>query len=484
MRLNHRRNRFARPAPRPLVEPLEPRTLLSAADVFFVSVKGDDANSGTDAAHPWRHIQKAFDAATPGSTVTVLPGRYNEKPALNVSGNATDGFITFQAQGRVIISGKGIAGPNIVFIANRNYVRIVGFDIRDNLKVSDGSGIRVTESADHVELRNNRVHNITGFNAMGITIYGTEPTLGISNLVIDGNEVYKCQPALSEVVSLNGNVHGFAVTNNYIHDNNNIGIDFIGGEGRCPDPAVDVARDGVCSGNRVTKNRFRGTARMAAGIFVDGAQNIIVERNTTWRNDVGIGVGCVHAGHVATNVTVRDNFVYGNAKAGLSLGGADESEGRVQNCRMANNTLYRNGKPNVAGSEILVRWGSDNVIENNVVSGNRGATLLDAQTGSVNNASNFNLFFSPDGPVKSRFTWSGQAYTGMDAFRSATGQDAGSIFADPRLIRPGAGNLRVNAGSPIVDAGNPAYVANGETDIDGRPRPIGALVDIGAQELA
>jgi Right handed beta helix region len=370
-----------------------------------------------------------------------------------------------------------------VFIANRNYVRIVGFDIRDNLKVSDGSGIRITESADHIELRNNRIHNITGFNAMGITVYGTEPTRGISNLVIDGNEVYRCQPALSEVVSVNGNVHDFAVTNNYVHDNNNIGIDFIGGEGRCPDPAVDMARDGVCSGNRVTKNRFRGTARMAAGIFVDGGQNITVERNTAWRNDVGIGVGCVHAGHVATNITVRDNFVYGNTRAGLSLGGADTTEGRVQNCRLANNTLYHNGKASLLGSEILVRWGTDNVIENNVASGNRGAALLDAQAGSVNNASNYNLFFSPDGPNKSRFTWSGQAYTGMGTFRAATAQEVGSIFADPTLISPRSGNLRVKAGSLVLDAGNPAYTASGELDIDGRPRPLGARVDIGAEEL-
>jgi hypothetical protein len=483
MGFKHRRSLPAHAAARPLVESLEARTLLSAGDVFFVSVKGNDANPGTDAAHPWRHIQKAFDAATPGSTVSVLPGRYNEKPSLNVSGNATDGFITFQAQGKVVISGKGVAGPNVVFIANRNYVRIVGFDIRDNLKVSDGSGIRVTESADHIELRNNRIHHITGVNAMGITIYGTEPTRGISNLVIDGNEVFKCQPALSEAVSVNGNVHEFAVTNNYVHDNNNIGIDFIGGEGRCPDPTVDIARNGVCSGNRVTKNRFRGTARMAAGIFVDGGQDITVERNTAWRNDVGIGVGCVQPGHVASNVTVRDNFVYANTKAGLSLGGADESEGRVQNCRLANNTLYHNGKASADASEIHLGWGSDNVIENNIVSGNRGAELLDADIGSVNNASNYNLFSSPDGPTRSRFTWSGQTYVGIAPFRAASAEDANSIFADPGLISPRSGNLRVKAGSPILDAGNPAYTANGELDIDGRSRPLGARVDIGAQEL-
>jgi hypothetical protein len=65
--------------PNALMEPLESRSLLSAT--YFVSPTGNDANTGVDAAHAWRHIQKAFDAAAPGSTVNVLPGRYNEKPA-------------------------------------------------------------------------------------------------------------------------------------------------------------------------------------------------------------------------------------------------------------------------------------------------------------------------------------------------------------------------------------------------------------------
>src|SRR4051812_27425815 len=291
-------------------EPLEPRTLLAAN--FYVSTRGDDANPGTDPALPWRHIQKACDAATPGSTVTVLPGRYNEKLVMNVSGNETEGFITFQAGGKVIISGKKKAGADVVFINNRNYLRIVGFDIRDNLKVNNGSGIRLTESSSHVEIRNNRIHNITGTSAMGITVYGTEPTRGIGDVVVDGNEVYKCQPAPSEAIVLNGNVHGFAVTNNYIHDVNNIGMDFIGGEGRCPDPAVDFARNGVVSGNRVTRARFNGGGRDAAGIYVDGAHDLVVERNTTWRNDVGIEINAIHPAAMATGISVRDNFVSSN----------------------------------------------------------------------------------------------------------------------------------------------------------------------------
>jgi len=37
---------------------------------------------------------------------------------------------------------------------------------------------------------------------------------------------------------LNGNVEKFVVSNNVVHDNDNIGIDFIGYEGENPDPAL------------------------------------------------------------------------------------------------------------------------------------------------------------------------------------------------------------------------------------------------------
>src|SRR5687767_12109071 len=77
-----------RPAARPTssaVESLECRRLFAAT--YYVSLTGNDANPGTDPALPWRHIQKAMDSATPGSTVNVLPGKYNERLVVNVSGN-------------------------------------------------------------------------------------------------------------------------------------------------------------------------------------------------------------------------------------------------------------------------------------------------------------------------------------------------------------------------------------------------------------
>jgi hypothetical protein len=465
------------------VEALEGRRLLAAT--YYVSVTGDDNNPGTDPAAPWRTVQKAFDAATPGSTVNVRAGRYNERPVLNVSGNETDGFITFQAQGRAIISARKLPGADVISINNRAYVKIIGFEIRDNLKVSNGSGIRLTEANRFIEIRNNRITNMKGKNAMGITVYGTEPTRGISNLVIDGNEVFKVTPEPSEAIVLNGNVHDFVVSNNYVHQVNSIGIDLIGGEGRSPDPATDFARNGLVVGNRVTRATFKGGGRDAAGIYVDGAEDVVVERNFVWRNDVGIEVNALHPSRVASGILVRDNVIASNNGVGLSVGAAGPATGSVTGCSVTNNTLYGNDARRTGAGELRIRRASDCVISNNVVSGRAGALLVNAEPAAGANTLNYNLYFSPDGAGRARFAWRGSGVSGFAAFLAAGGQDAASLFADPLLVKPGKADAHVLATSPAVNAGDPLLTgAVGESDIDGRPRVLGGRIDIGADEAA
>lgn len=464
------------------VEPLEGRRLLAAT--FYVSPHGNDANPGTDPQHAWRHIQQAMDAATPGSTVLVMRGVYNEKLTVHVSGNATDGFITFQAQGRATINGLRVPGENIINLNNQNYVQIIGFNIVNDVRVSDGSGIRMNGDDDHVNILNNTIHGITGTNAMGITVYGTDPIQGISNLVIDGNQIFNCQPFKSEALTLNGNVHDFVVSNNYVHDVNNVGIDCIGGEGMSPDPATDMARNGSVVGNRVTRAHERGLGGGAAGIVVDGAQNITVERNTTWANDAGIEVNAVMPGSTTSGIMVCDNYVYLNWRAGISIGASQQTDGTVTDCQVSNNTLFHDNTRHTSSGELRVQWGSGNTIENNLVSAAGGTVLLDGQDGSFNNTSNYNLFYSPDGAAGSRFMWDGFAYRGLQSLQTAVQNDANSVFANPLLIRPGSARLVLSPRSPAINAGDPAFTPGAnETDYTGHPRVLNSRVDIGAIEM-
>jgi hypothetical protein len=464
------------------IESLEPRVLYAAT--YFVSLKGNDANPG-DSTHPWRTIQKAMNTATPGSTVNVLPGRYNEKVSVNVSGNATDGYITFQAAGRgVVISGFKKAGANVVFINNQDYVRILGFDIRDDYNVIDGSGIRITSGGDHIVIQHNRIYGITGSSAMGITAYGSDPARPISNLIIDHNEIFSCWSAPSETLTLNGNVNSFAVTNNYVHNVNGIGIDFISGEGICPLPAADMVHDGLCSGNRVIGARYHG-GRDSAGIWVDGSQNIVVEHNIAMMNDVGIEIGCVNPALVTQNVIVRSNYAAMNMESGISIGGSDSFLGRVQNCQVTNNTLLFNDAAHDGDGELRLQYASNNTIENNLMFAHPGGLLIKSEIGASNNTSDYNLFFTTLGAKRAAFQWGTTRIAGVDAYRTASGQDAHSIFASPGALRFVNGMPHISVKSPAVNAGDPLFAgAVGETDIDGEARVMGGRVDIGADEVA
>ena len=466
-----------------LVEPLEGRRLLAAT--FYVSVRGNDANAGTDAHHAWRHIQQAMNAATPGSTVLVLPGVYNEKLTVNVSGDAADGYTTFQASGRVVINGRGIAGADIINLNNQNYVQIIGFNIQNNLNVTDGSGIRMNGRDDHVNLLNNVIHNITGVSAMGITVYGTDPTAGITNVAIDGNQIFKCLSAPSEAMTLNGNVSNFDVSNNYVHDVNNVGVDIIGGEGMSPNPATDVARNGEVSGNRISRAHQRNASNNAAGILVDGSQNVVVERNVSWANDVGIEVNAVKPGATATGDIVRDNNVYLNWGPGLSIGASAAGEGTVTGCQATNNTLYHDNLRNLGSAELRLQWGSGNVIENNLVDGTHATILLDAEYGSSGDVSDYNLFYCPGIAATAQFAFQGFTNSSLAVFQAASLQDANSVFANPLLVAPGTARPRLSLHSPAINAGNPAFApAAGEIDLLGNPRVLGRRVDIGAVETA
>ncbi len=451
--------------------------------VRYVALTGADGNSGT-ALSPWRTLQHAADRATPGTTVLVQPGTYFEKVQIRVSGSATGGYITFQADGPVVLSGTGVAGAHMIYLKNRSYVRIVGFDIRDNTKVNTGSGIWIDGTGDHLELRNNRVHEIRGADAMGIAVYGRSAVSPITDLVIEGNEIFDCDPAHSEALVLNGNVTRFRVANNLVHDVNNIGIDFIGGEGTCPDPEQDAARDGVCVGNRVWRARSIYGGGYGAGIYVDGGRNIVIEGNEVQQCDLGIEVGAENPGRITSGVIVRGNFIHRNDKVGLIFGGYEAAAGRVVDCQFLNNTCYKNDILADGNGEIAIQYADRNIIRNNIFFCGLQNILLTSLTQSTGNVLDYNLWFAEVGADRAVFVWGGVTVRGLDRFRARSTQGQHSVFSDPRLADADQGGFHLLPESPAIDAGSPGNADGaGEVDFDGEPRVSHGVIDIGADEI-
>lgn len=463
---------------------------------YYVSTSGDNGNDGLTIASAWETVQHAMDNAPANSIVNILAGTYNEKVEMNVSGTAGGQIIFQNYQTDVaVISGSGLGGNDaIIGIFDQSYVTIKGLQVANNEQL-DAQGIIVEGDCQSVELRDNEVYNINFStnpadvatetrNSQPIIVYGSNASAPVSGLIIDGNIVRDSRTGYSEGLAVNGNVDGFEVTNNEVYNVSNIGIDIIGHEGTAS--ANDQARNGIITDNLVYN--CKSPYATAAGIYVDGGMDLIIERNVVHDGQWGIEIGCENLGKTTSGVIVRNNFIYNNDDAGLVMGGYNfpSESGKVINSEMLNNSLYHNdqlsgGIGEVTG-EINVTYVENCRISNNIVHANppTGLLLYVDPVNSIGLTLDYNLYYSD---ALAEFEYEGAFYADFAAYEAAGIQDAESTFADPKMMAPAAGDLHLTADSPALDEGDPATSSAGTTDIDGEARVDNGTIDVGADEF-
>ncbi len=489
--------------------------LAQSGSTFYVSKSGKDTNSGSFTA-PWLTIQHAANSVTGGATVYVEAGVYGESVTFPASGTASN-YITFASYPgqTATIDGTGLSVSGVqglINIVNQSYITVNGFEIRNYTTKSASltpAGIWITGAGSGVQLLNNLVHNITttsekNGNAFGIAVYGTAST-PITNLTISGNQVYSLKTGQSESVNVDGNVTNFSITNNIVHDNDNIGIDAIGFEGVGP-TGSDQAKYGEISGNTVynisgKSNAGEGNSYDADGLYCDGCAYVVFERNTIHNCDLNMEAASEHKGHDASYVTIRNNLFYDANAVGVSIGGYAKSVGGSDHVVVVNNTLYNNNTKN-QGAEFQIQFNttpsSGNIFENNIVyAGSQNVWIYSFVSGSTATA-NWNLYYSTAGYVQgTSIDWGGKSnYKTYAAYRSGSGEDGNSPNANPLFINLSSTppNLDVASNSPAVNAGSTSLTCNagycgssssiyGNTDYAGNPRINGSgEINIGAYE--
>ncbi len=344
--------------------------------VLYVSTTGNDGTGDGTYAKPYKTINTAISKLKAGSTLYILDGTYNEQVTIETTGTSDNPIAVKAAPGAHPVI-KGIDGERIIdILPGVSYLTIEGLELYNG---SDGIYYEASTSkpGGNITIRNNKVHDVGGENNFGIVFYAKNVT-PTRNIVIDGNEVYNCKTGGSETVTLNGNIDGFTVINNYIHDCNNIGLDAIGYEKDvCPVPELNCARNGIFKHNTLYKISTEGNDEYkegsgydlcCAGIYVDGGHDIIIEENNIDSCNLGIEVASEHSGKIVYNVTVRNNNISNSdGFGGLVFGGYNNKVGFTKNCVFSNNTLYNN----ISG--IVVQQATGNVIEKNIVyGGNEG----------------------------------------------------------------------------------------------------------------
>src|SRR5262245_7219141 len=178
-------------------------------------------------------------------------------------------------------------------------------------------------------------------------------------------------------------------------------------------------------------------------------RNITLARNNLHHNGDGRDAGCIWVGDSNQSTWIVNNACWKNGGNAIVLG-----KGTGTNF-VVNNTILDNGK-----TGIVVAKGGNATLANNLVlfNGTSGGAHFGIQlvTGSGAQGDRklfFNIAYGNDVTLGGDFA--GRATATADQGNKTTA-DYGPLFANDFVIDPAAGNLRITAGSPALNAGDDA----------------------------
>ncbi len=340
-----------------------PDTSIQQTEVHVASDGSDETGTGTP-EKPYATVSRAAHEK-PGCVIVVHGGTYGQI-RLDEDTSGTEDSPTFirPAEGeKVIVS---VEGDKCISICNASHIVIGGIETEGGTHGIEYESTREAkgETLGDITIRKCTVHGVRGIH--GINFYAYNDLKAVSDITIEDCEVYDCECGSSESVVLNGNIDGFLIAGNRIHDNNNIGIDMIGFEGLAVHPdkdrgrnpyEADQVRNGVCRDNVVYNISSEGNDAYfedgeydlcADGIYVDGGRDIEICNNFIFNCDIGLEVATEHSPEEnelfkVSCVNVHDNVIADcTGWTGICFGGYDRDLGFTEDCEFNHNTLVDN----------------------------------------------------------------------------------------------------------------------------------------------
>ncbi len=321
----------------------------ATGSVYYVSTTGSDTNPGTSSA-PFKTFAKANSVLTPGSTLNIYAGTYNEQLKISKSGTGSAWITVKPLGGTVVIDMRNVANFGLSLAAS--YVTVSSLEIRNsgdicvnmvgsNLTID---GLIVHECASHgintnnssqVKILNSRVYRTVLSNASRSVSSGWGSGIKVrvsDNVLIQGNIVY----------------------NNY-------------GEGM---------------GTRGTNVTIRANTvynNFSVNIYTN-SENALIERNFVYctpnsgyeRDGLpAVGIGMAEEYFDGWGARLKNTKVLNNiiafCKHGVRYSGADDrlSGGGLKDATIAYNTLY--GSTNSALSIVYESAQAGSLIANNIL---------------------------------------------------------------------------------------------------------------------
>jgi len=519
---------------------VSPRT--QASTTYYLSPSGNNSNPGTSPASAWQTLDKINSTQFSSGATILLQGGTQFAGGIYVSSEDVGPLtISSYGSGRATIragTGNGIHAYNLggVLVSNIN---LVG----DGSTVNTGDGFVLnTDLPGNVKL--NYLHisdvDVSGFGKSGIFIYGGNGRSGYRDIKITRVRAHHNQNTGISVTGIfSASSPGYAHANVYIgyswayNNPGTPGLSYNSGSGI----VISNVDGGTIEHSIAYSNGAQNTAVGGpVGIWAWEANNVLIQHNESYgnhTNSTADGGGFDLDGGV-TNSIMQYNYSHGNDGPGFLLAqfsGArpfygntvryniSQNDGRknsdsgialwragstqLRDVKIYNNVVYIKPAPTGASRAVEVASPTVNVhFRNNVLITTGGLALVEAVAGQSGILFQSNSYWPSGGVFKIR--WSGANYSGLNAWRTGTGQEVlnGSstgFTADPKLTSPGTGATindtsllptltayKLRSDSPLIDAGlnllSLFAIDPGPRDFYARSIPKGAGYDVGAHE--
>jgi len=400
--------------------------IVFSQSTYFVSVNGNDNNSGLNIDTAFATLQHAADVVTAGDSVLVLSGSYTGFD-IRTSGTSTQPIVFKAVQDDVTINIHNPVTNDGINIEGADWIEVHNFNVVDQPR----AGIRIVLS-DFVKIKNNICTNnfkwgvFTGFT---------------DDILIEGNSCSYSQDEHGIYVSNSSDRP--AIINNHSFFNNGCGIHMNGD--------LSMGDDGIIS-------------------------NAVISGNIIHDNGVGggsaINMDCVQDSKIFNNV------LYNNHASGIAMYQIDGAEGSKNN-KVFNNTIVHPADGRWA--ILVVNGSSGNTIYNNILINNhsfRGSICIDdlSTNGFV---SDYNLL------VNRLSNDDGNSNMSLTSWQ-ALGYDTHSQIVLPEsqlFVNHNNGDFHLLPSSQPLDIGTSLVSSVVGFDIDGISRPQGSGFDIGAYEF-
>jgi hypothetical protein len=360
----------------------------------------------------------------------------------------------------------------------------------DRIWVNDGvyqSGGRVVYGSLTNRLAISKAVTVESVNGPAMTIIQGNPVLG--------DTAVRCVYMTNDAILV-----GFTITHGATRTNGDTVLELCGGGVYCESSSAVLSNCALTA--NVSQNAgggiYQGTLNDSslvnnlAGSFIyygsgGGAYSSVLNRCLVSGNQAGVFGGGAHLCTlnkctITANGTVNgggvafcglNSCVVANNSGNGDGGGAYSSS--LTNCLVVSNTVscsYCGFLGGTGGGASSCSLQNCTVVGNHAVVNAGG---IDAKS----QATNCILFYNTvwPGADANYSAAAGLSYCCTTPSPSGTG----SITNDPIFVSMASGDFHLQATSPCVNAGNNLH-ASGDTDLDGNPRLIGGMIDLGAYE--